>query len=314
MDKSEAKKQLVRSGFQIDRESSTDAKLISRRGKWRLVWDASEPDSIYVREVINGFAVPARAHGVEIKPEDTMRWLEQLPITTLDVLVPRWCEIKGAMEWVECEHLDPHDRVQVAIWGRMTGKYAPKDAKAFFFTLAHRAVDVVGGIADVLAYARECEQDWNWEDPQTILRVMSQMATEQGRLNAFYAAVLGHKGTHSLKTTKPAPVSVPADANLGPSKRSECRASFSAPAPVAVKPKAAFTPRYFRYDGPQILSRGAVKTPIRGGITIERAPEYISTFDPQMGPLTLVHIDSALASKKWVEITKAEYAAMEMTE
>ena len=66
--------------------------------------------------------------------------------------------------------------------------------------------------------------------------------------------------------------------------------------------------RFFRYTGPDMLTRGEYGISIRGGHSAGDDPDALAIFDPDFGDFVWSSIDAAIESGEWVEINGEEHA------
>jgi len=67
--------------------------------------------------------------------------------------------------------------------------------------------------------------------------------------------------------------------------------------------------RFFRYNGPPVLTRGEYGVAVVGGHTTEDNPELISVFDPDFGDQGWISVVAGQAGD-WEEITEEEHALL----
>lgn len=70
------------------------------------------------------------------------------------------------------------------------------------------------------------------------------------------------------------------------------------------------TTRFFKYTGPDMLTRGDYGVSIRGGHSVSDDPGALAVFDPDFGDFVWSSIDAAIESGEWVEISGEEYAKL----
>ena len=68
--------------------------------------------------------------------------------------------------------------------------------------------------------------------------------------------------------------------------------------------------RFFKYTGPDMLTRGDYGVSIRGGHSANDDPLALAVYDPDFGDFVWSSIDAALESGEWVEITGEEHAKL----
>ncbi len=70
------------------------------------------------------------------------------------------------------------------------------------------------------------------------------------------------------------------------------------------------TMRFFKYTGPDMLTRGDYGVSIRGGHSAADDPGALAVFDPDFGDFVWSSIDAALESGEWIEISGEEHAKL----
>lgn len=68
--------------------------------------------------------------------------------------------------------------------------------------------------------------------------------------------------------------------------------------------------RFFRYIGPETLTRGNYGEGVRGGHTTDDDPNAISVFDSTFGDNRWTSVEAGIECGEWVEITQEEHAAL----
>ena len=66
-------------------------------------------------------------------------------------------------------------------------------------------------------------------------------------------------------------------------------------------------PRYFKYSGEPMLTRGDYGVGLRGGHTTADDPDLISVFDPDTGETGWISVEAGVMSGDWVEVTAKEH-------
>lgn len=197
---------LTTDGFRIKADESGPEFRVSARGAWRLCWNAWEPWHISLRVVEpNGIMVPMydQGHLIKGQPHEVFHTMRRLAVH-VQMFIPSHVSrsIKSADDFIRCELIDRDMRVQVVLFGYWDA-LRPKDEQLLYQRLAQQCVRCAGGLSRILTYAETYPDACDWSDARMVLRLICQIASENGRLNECYDLMVGRKPSRTLKAPQP---------------------------------------------------------------------------------------------------------------